>query len=316
MTKWLVPKKPRRLFILVTLLALIVAGDWFYRRWRPEHEVRTEHYVIHSTATLEQTAEIGRVVEVLYAAYGKLFAGFPKVSQAHPRLKLKLFKDRREFRRCNRMIGWAEAFYREPYCHAYYSETELNRYHWMLHEAVHQLNHEVAGLRLARWLNEGLATYFSTSVMTEGQLTPGQIDPNTYPIWWLDEFAVSGDLAADVATTRFIPLRAIISGKGGPDLDAHFNLYYVQWWSLTHFLLHHEGGKYREPLLRVMEKGGTLESFEENIGPVERVQGEWHRYRQAQQESLRAIPLSQSKTAGTPSVVIRPNAPAAPGPPR
>ena len=51
--------------------------------------------------------------------------------------------------RVNPNLGWAEAFYREPYCRAYFSDREVNPYHWMLHESVHQLNREVARLKLA-----------------------------------------------------------------------------------------------------------------------------------------------------------------------
>jgi hypothetical protein len=34
----------------------------------------------------------------------------------HPKLGMKLFKNRSEFRRCNGVFGWAEAFYEPPFC--------------------------------------------------------------------------------------------------------------------------------------------------------------------------------------------------------
>ena len=43
------------------------------------------------------------------------------MSGPHEPLKMKLFKDRKEFRRTHPSLGWAEAFYRAPYCQAYYS---------------------------------------------------------------------------------------------------------------------------------------------------------------------------------------------------
>jgi hypothetical protein len=37
----------------------------------------------------------------------------PQFRREHPKLKVKLFKDRAEFRRINSGLGWAEAFYRK-----------------------------------------------------------------------------------------------------------------------------------------------------------------------------------------------------------
>ena len=302
------PEKPARLLILFALLLALVAGEWWYRRWHPDLTITTPHYVIQSTATVGQTREIGDVVELLHAEYGKVFAGWPQVQQPHPRLQMKLFKDRPEFRRCNRSVGWAEAFYRKPCCHAYYSVSEVNPYHWMLHEAVHQLNAEVARLDLPQWMDEGLGEYFSTSVLRDGVLELGRIDRNTYPIWWLDDLDLTGDLQKDIAAANIIPLRAIILGQGGPDLNEQFNLYYVHWWGLTHFLFQFDGGKYREAFFRLVREGGTLASFEKNVGPIDRIQAEWYQHLRAQKKSLDSLPVKRPKarerTNAPPAAVI------------
>ena len=108
-------------------------------------------------------------------------------------MQIKLYRDRAEMRRINPGLGWAEAFYSKPYCRAYYSAEEINPCHWMLHESVHQLNEEVAHLRLEKWLSEGLAEYLSTSQLHPAGLAVGQIDRNTYPVWWIDELATSAN---------------------------------------------------------------------------------------------------------------------------
>jgi hypothetical protein len=56
----------------------------------------------------------------------------------------------------------------------------------------------------------------------------------------------------------------------------HFNLYYLHWWTLTHFIFEHPN--YRQRVLELMEGGGGIEAFEGQIGPVEKVQDEWHAY--------------------------------------
>lgn len=274
---WLLPAKPARLLILFSILLVIVGVDKVRRWWSPTHTRETAHYRLQSSAQPPQTGETGARMEALYSAYVELLQGFPATQEAHPKLQLKLYRDQREFKRCNR-VGWAEAYYRPPCCHAYFSAEELNPHHWMLHEGVHQLNHEVARLRLAKWADEGLAEYFSTSFLRGGRLELGQVDRNTYPVWWLDELQLSGDLERDLKSGAVIPLREILADSGGPSLDENFNLYYLHWWSLVHLLFEVDGGKYRAGMIAVLGEGATPASVEQHIGPVEQLQVEWYQH--------------------------------------
>ena len=270
--------RSREIRILVYLLVLVAVGAWKFlpRPWHPTVTIESPHYHISSTATRAQTEDIARVLEILYGAYSNRFETLKGYAEAHPLLKVKLFKDRAEFRRVNPGLGWAEAFYREPYCRAYYSADEINPYHWMLHESVHQLNREVARLSLEKWLEEGLAEYFSTSRVGARGLELGRIDPNTYPVWWISDIATSAELSENLRNGSVIPLRAIITNHGGPSMNRQFNLYYLHWWTLTHFIF--ESPKYRGHALALAQRGGGLEAFEQTIGPVEQVQSEWHDY--------------------------------------
>ncbi len=295
----IMPQRPKRLFILVSILVALMAVHWGYPAvtewlWRPTVTIATDHYLIYSTATPEQTRETGQVLEALHSTYAKLFAGFPRATREHPKLQLKLFKNREEFHRCSSAVGWAEGYYVKPCCYAYY-DNGSNSAFWMVHEAVHQLNEEFVSLNLAKWAEEGVATYFSTSVFAQSAFRLGDLDWNTYPLWWIESMELSGDINKDIANTQIIPLRAIITNRGGPILDWHFNLYYIHWWSLTHFLFHYENGKYRNHFLQVLREGGTLDSVEKCIGPIEQVQGEWYRYLQdLQRHPYRPRPVSVS----------------------
>lgn len=244
------------------------------RPWHPTLTLERPHHRIQSTATRAQTEATADALEHLQRAYSNRFGTLPTFQSTPAPMQVKLFKDRAEFRRIHPGLGWAEAFYKEPYCRAYFSDGENNPYHWMLHESVHQLNHEVARLRLEKWLEEGLAEYFSTSRLGTGGLAVGVIDPNTYPVWWIDTLATSPDLAENLRNGSVIPLRTIVTDRGGPGMRRHFNLYYLHWWSLTHCLF--ENPLYREKALKLVEAGGGLEAFERCLGPIERVQSEWH----------------------------------------
>jgi hypothetical protein len=264
--------------MLVYLLVVLAVAAWKYvpRPWHPAITLETPHHLIYSSAAREHTEATARVLGLLYNAYSNRFGGLAQFERGHAKLKVKLFKDRAEFRWINPGLGWAEAFYREPYCRAYFSAGEINPYHWMLHESVHQLNNEVAHLNLEKWLEEGLADYFADSRIGSNQLAVGQIDPDTYPVWWIDQLATAPTLAENVRNKSVIPLRAIITNHGGPSLNREFNLYYLHWWTLTHFIF--ENPRYRDHAVELALRGGTLDAFEQIIGPVDRIQTEWHDY--------------------------------------
>lgn len=248
-------------------------------------EYRTDHYAIFSTAPPKQTVQVAAAVESLYRAYGHFFA-LVETPATEERLKLILYRDKQQFSRYNTSMPWAEAFYRKPYCHAYFAQNTGNPYHWMLHEATHQLNTERAGFAQAKWINEGLATYFGTSRLENHRLYPGRIDPETYPIWWLDRLPLSGSLQRDLKEKRLIELRKVIDGTGPAIGGSYLNVYYIEYWSLSHFLFHYQDGKYAQAYRKLMRGRGTLAEFEAAFGPVERIQQEWYDYLRDKQAEL------------------------------
>jgi hypothetical protein len=300
------PRTKRFVLYLLVLLA-VVAWRYVPRPWHPGVTRETPHHVILSSASAAETEDMARVLELLYGAYSNRFAGVPSYQRDHPRLQVKLFKDRDEFRRVNPGLGWAEAYYQYPCCRAYYSAGEINPYQWMIHESVHQLNNEVAHLGLEKWLDEGLAEYFSTSRFISNRLAPGRIDVNTYPVWWLDELATSDSLPENLKNGSVIPLRQIITDRGGPGMNQHFNLYYLHWWTLTHFLF--ESPQYRDRAMTLAEQGGGLEAFEKLIGPVDAVQPQWHEYVRRLKSALSRGDVHYFKTGVLPGATNGPTSP-------
>jgi hypothetical protein len=239
--------------------------------------VETAHYAITSAAPPAQTGLVAEAVESLHGAYTAFFGNELTIEASAPKLQLVLYKDRNQFKAHNRSSPWAEAFYLFPQCHAYYADGYPNPYHWMVHEATHQLSNEVAHFRKARWVDEGLATYFGASQIQDGKLMPGSIDVNAYPIWWLKSLPLSGVLEDDIQSGGIIPLRALISDTG-PPIGQHVNLYYIEYWSLSHFMFHYRNGKYAKQYKALIAHGATLEAFEKSIGPVDQIQREWYEY--------------------------------------
>ncbi len=58
-------------------------------------------------------------------------------------------------------------------------------------------------------------------------------------------------------------------------MSSAFNLYYVHWWTLTHFLLQTDSG-YRDAFAALIQHGGSLRHFQKDIGPVDRIEEEWY----------------------------------------
>lgn len=90
--------------------------------------------------------------------------------------------------------------------------------------------------------------------------------------------AASGSLERDLASGRLIALRPLIDGSGPPIGGRYLNLYYLQYWSLSHFLFHHDGGKHAAAYRRLLRGRGTLAEFERELGPVETIQAQWYAY--------------------------------------
>lgn len=231
------------------------------------------HYRIHSTATAQQTAQVAQAVETLY---GRYISVFPAPERKAEKLTLVLYRNRAEFKHNNHSRPWAEAYHLPPRSYAYFDATARNPYHWMLHEATHQLMREVSAFPRAKWIDEGVASYFGSSRLAEDALRLGDADPDAYPIWWLPNFELSGVLEDDIAAGRIIPLKQVISGKDGPDVDRYFNQYYIHYWSLSHFLFHYRDGVYAQRYRQLIAEGGSLDRFTRLIGPPERIQREWY----------------------------------------
>ena len=118
--------------------------------------IETQHYIITTTADASQTQRVAEAVEALYVEYGVFFKTHRAPTDVQDKLKLTLYAYQAQFKANNYSMPWAEAYYLRPICYAYYAKGEKNPYHWMIHEATHQLNAEVSGFKKAKWIDEGL----------------------------------------------------------------------------------------------------------------------------------------------------------------
>jgi hypothetical protein len=236
--------------------------------WDFESKTACDAFVIYSTATPEQVAETCTVAAGVYDAWVGFFAADHELLEDPEPMLVRLFGTRDEFR--DVVLdgeGWAEGLYDGYFCNMYWDGDAANPYHWFIHEATHQLNWELGRMNNVQWLEEGIACYFGTSFWREGELALGDPDPDTYPVWWLSEW----DLG-----TQLIPLETIVAGEGGPSMDEYFNYYYLEWWTLVHYLVHGQGGANLGALHEMIDDPGLdVPAFEALVGDVGELETGW-----------------------------------------
>lgn len=300
------PAGTRRLLLMVLALAALVAGAaWILssspdapvppttvrdspRATHPELAPETPVYTsanfrMRSTASEPLARDaLARMEAVLGVAAEVL------PIESGPRMELVLFANRKEFRRAFPRAGWAEALYLKPVAYAY-PDADTPRFdHWLVHEGAHQFIRERTQIRAPRWIEEGLASWLSTAMIRDGVPDPSRLDPATYPVWWYPDVAArSGSPQQGVSPRALVPAAVLFGYRAGPDPDAHVNAYYVSALELVRFLMHGDGGRYRDSFLAFLDSPGSPEDFERTLGWVTDLDVRWqHGYR------LRAWPTA------------------------
>lgn len=250
-------------------------------------EHRTTHYLIMSATTPEATAQAAQALERVRAQCLALFGLRAAIAPAP--LRVVLYRDRAQFKAHNRSHGWAEAYYLPPVCHAWLDD-EPNRFHWLIHEATHQLAREVARFPRKRWLDEGMAAYIGGSVPRGDTFAFGTADRNAYPTWWLHRHDWHGALDDDRAAGFWTPLADLMDDRVAPGRGGDVNRVYVQYWALTHFLLHARDGTLRPALHALLREGGGRATFERAVGPLAEIEPDVHAHLMARVDEARHRP--------------------------
>ncbi len=116
--------------------------------------------------------------------------------------------------------------------------------HVMQHEAFHQFAHHVISDDMPTWVNEGLATYFQRAIWTGDGFVTGIVPA-----------ADRADILAMIEDNEMIPFARMVRmssrqwSRAMADPKSHN---YDQVWSMTHFLIHADDGRYMKVLDRYL----------------------------------------------------------------
>ena len=235
-----------------------------HRDIRSGWDIETEHYVIRTNSSIEAAVALGVKLERLnrlwqrvflryYASQSDvtaLFEGRLKTAMASPvRHNVVYFRDRDDYNNSLRAampnIGISTGVYRDDTRRAYFFAGKDSEDRTLFHEATHQLFHESrpvapdVGRRGNFWIVEGIAMYMESLRREDGYDVLGGFD---------DERLHAAQVRL-LDSHFYVPLDEFVDyDMDKLQHDPRIATLYSQAAGLTHFLIHYDGGRYRDAL--------------------------------------------------------------------
>ncbi len=221
---------------------------------------RTPHYSIKTDISREFAEVIADHMEEIFKEYSRRFERYGRMREP---FDVAVYKREEQYLRVipPEVRGSTGVFSADDQLLAAHADgrTAEEVFRTLYHEGFHQFMHFVVSRDCPAWLNEGLAEYFSEATWNGQGFTTGQVP--TMRLHTVQRAIREG--------TR-IPLRNLC--RMGRDQWIQnvrtgdwrrADLYYSQSWSVVHFLIHADNGRY----------AGILDQFLEELSDREDVEG-------------------------------------------
>jgi len=249
--------------------------------------VETQHYEIRTNHSLEAGVAFGRKLERLMLVWRQLFFRYytseaqlaalfsgraarpPARSQA---FQVSFFRNRDDYNRTLKPlepnIEISIGFYHEPTRRAYFFAGEDYEDRTLFHEATHQLFHQSRRVspRVAQranfWIVEGVAMYMESLRRQRGYYVLGGLEDDR-------AYAARYRLLKSKFYVPFAKLTAM--SMSDIQRDPRIATLYSQAAGQTHFLIHGEGGRYRDALVAYLD---TVYAGRDRPGTLSELTGE------------------------------------------
>ena len=259
--------------------------------WDRSPEKKVGYYWVKTDLPAPQANALARHLNLMYEEYSRRLASLPLRGQE--KLNVLIFHDPQDYQLTLRARfgvnaqGTGGMFFVTPAgaALAFWTKDLPQRRieHVVQHEGFHQFAFSRFGDDLPMWVNEGLAEFFGESVMVEDKLILGQTTPR-----------ILDAIKNGIEKNQHVPFRSMLSmspqkwNAAVNNGDAAMN--YHQAWSMVHFLVYGDGGKYTsafETYLRHLNNGlASEEAFTRTFGPdIELFETAWKRYAMAAKPS-------------------------------
>lgn len=228
--------------------------------WWDRAEMRNiGNYWIKTDLPADQANQLARHLNLMHEEYSRRLATLPPRSPTP--MNVMIFKHRREYKDVLRTrfgvngTGTGGIFFVNPSgtALAFWTEGLPQRriIDVLQHEGFHQFAYTRFGSDLPVWVNEGLAEFFSESVLVNKTFIIGQSKPR-----------VINAVKKAIELNQHIPLRQMLMMTrkewGEALISETASLQYHQAWSMVHFLVYGDNGRYTqsfEAYLRLINSG-------------------------------------------------------------
>ena len=230
-------------------------------------QIRTAHYLVKTNDSLEQGVKIAAALERFYGVFFQTFAGFFHTREQLQRLfegrksrsetgggrpyRVNYYRQREEYnRRLQKKISQIAItnglYYPRDRIAYFFHDPKGNNTATLYHEATHQLFYESSSRnrpiaeRRNFWIVEGIACYMESFQIENGKRSLG--DPR-----YIRFRAARYRYLVD---HYYVPMKRF-SAMGLHEFQTSENISknYSQASGLAHFLMHYDGGRYRDALI-------------------------------------------------------------------
>ncbi|HEV7298611.1 MAG TPA: DUF1570 domain-containing protein [Tepidisphaeraceae bacterium] len=175
--------------------------------------------------------------------YASRTAGF--AGAIRTKFPVYLFRDATDYYTAGGVAGSAGMFDGQRLLVIAGDDVSAATWHTMQHEGFHQFAHAVIGGNLPTWADEGLAEYFGEGIWTGDGFVTGIVPP-----WRLERIRRS--IAAEEFKS-ITDVMALTLAEWNGNLSIQN---YDQAWSMVHFLVHADNGRYRRAFSTYMNEIG------------------------------------------------------------
>jgi hypothetical protein len=253
-----------------------VGGRWItaeedarqHRNIRSGWEVETEHYTIRTDHSMEAGVALGVKLENLYRIWQQIYIGFyaneayiaalfsgrPAGPAAHApdahHFRVDYFRDRDDYNRSLRAtmpkLDMSLGVYVAKKKTAYFFAGKESDDRTLYHEATHQLFFQSRrakpeiGSKANFWIIEGVALYMESLHEEDGYFVLGG----------LEDTRVNAARYHLAQNDFYVPFAALVGyGRDRLQGDPKIKSLYSQAAGMTSFLIHYDGGRYRDALV-------------------------------------------------------------------
>lgn len=198
----------------------------------------TKYYSIHSDLDIEMVREAAVRLTCVAEEYHERTRDFA-VGGIHEKLPFYLFSTMEDYQAAGGMKGSSGVFDGSRLMAVCTPKMGGYVWHTIQHEGFHQFAHYTISKQIPVWLNEGLAEYFGEGVWTGDGLMTGLVPPGRLK-----------RIQEMIKAEKLVPFSRMVTMSHSEWNEQMTLENYDQGWSMVHFLVHADNGKYQRPLTK------------------------------------------------------------------